>query len=61
MYCNFIIWPYYLINFNFFQSNFKLKRHMSVHTGVKQHKCERCGKQYLDLASLRNHIYQVFL
>ncbi|XP_052763733.1 uncharacterized protein LOC128205811 [Mya arenaria] len=42
-----------------FDGTFKLKRHMSIHTGIKQHKCEKCGKQYLDLASLKNHIMQI--
>ena len=34
-----------------------LKRHLkTVHEGVKDHKCEHCGKEYTEKKSLRTHI-----
>ena len=44
-----------------FQGTHKMKRHMSVHTGVKDYKCDQCHKQYLDSNSLKNHMMTVHL
>ena len=34
-----------------------MKRHLkTVHEGRKDHKCERCGKEYTEKKSLRTHI-----
>ena len=34
-----------------------MKRHLrTVHDGIKDHKCEHCGKEYIEKKSLRTHI-----
>ena len=32
-----------------------LKNHMILHSGVKNHKCEICGKQFAQKGSLKKH------
>ncbi|KAK7487338.1 hypothetical protein BaRGS_00021427, partial [Batillaria attramentaria] len=38
-----------------FQDSSKLRRHIKIHTGVRDFKCTTCGKAFIEACSLRRH------
>jgi len=39
-----------------FKTQLRLNNHKTVHSGVKPHKCNECGKEFREKGTLREHL-----